>query len=108
MAMRVFLDQPLAEQDERIALRPAVDLLLRAIGADDRVALVVADGAVGLRLDQGRAVAGPRPFDRLLRHLVDGEHVVAVDGDAGNAVGRRLGGDVGVERDAMPTGVAVA
>ncbi len=58
----------------------------------------MADGAVGLRLDQGRPAAGPRPLDRLLGHLMDGEHVVAVDGDAGNAVGRRLGGDIGVER----------
>ena len=58
LAIAIFLDQPLAEDVDRIALRPGVDLLLRAVGADDRVALVMADGAVGLGLDQGRPVAG--------------------------------------------------
>ena len=69
---------------------PGVDLLLRAVGADDRIAFVMADGAIGLGLDQRRAVAAPGPLDRLAHRQPDGEHVVAVDRNAGHAVGGGL------------------
>jgi hypothetical protein len=38
----VVLHQPLAEHVDRIAPDPGIHLFLRAVGADDRVALVVA------------------------------------------------------------------
>ena len=85
----VVLDQPLAEHVDRVALDPGVDLLLRAVGADDRVALVVADGAVGLGLDQRRALAGAGALGRFLHRQPDGEDVVAVDRNARHAVGLR-------------------
>ena len=54
----------------------------------------VAEHPVGHRLDQRRPVAAARAVDGLAHRLVHGEHVVAVDGDAGNAVGRRTRGDL--------------
>ena len=93
-----ILDELLAERRDGIALSPLVDLGLRPIGAGDVVALVMADGAVGLGLDQRRAVAAPGAMHRVAHRLVHGQHVVAVDGDAGNAVGGGAGRDLGVER----------
>ena len=49
--------------------------------------------AVGDALDEGRPVAGPCPLDRLAAGRVDRQHVVAVDLQAGEAVGERLLGD---------------
>src|SRR6266540_2461052 len=67
--------------------------LLRLLGEEgELVALEVAEVAPGLRLDQAGAVAPAGPGHRLLRRLVHGDHVVAVDRDAGDVVG---GGTVG-------------
>ncbi len=90
-------DEPGAEQRDRIALQPGVHLLLGAVGAGDVVALVVADGAVGLGLDQRRALAGAGALDGGARNLEHGEDVVAVDRDAGDAIGGGLAGDLGIE-----------
>ena len=95
----IILDQPLAEHVDRIALDPGVELFLRAVGADDRIAFVMADGAVGLGLDQRRALAGAGALGRLLHGQPDGENVVAVDRDARHAIGGGLGGNLRIERD---------
>jgi hypothetical protein len=50
-------------------------------------------GAVGLALDEGRAAAAPGALDGLARGLGDGQDVVAVDLDAGQAIRRRAAGD---------------
>ncbi len=97
----VVLDQLLAEHVDGIALYPRVEFLLRPVRADDRIAFVVADGAIGLGLDQRRTLAGAGALGRLLHRQPDGEHVIAVDGDAGHAVGGGLGGDLGVKRDRL-------
>ena len=94
----IVLDQPAAEGGDGAALHPGVDLVLRAVDADDGVALVVADGAVGLGFDQRRPVAAPRPGARLLHGVPHRDDVVAVDRDAGDAVGRGARGDLRVER----------
>ena len=96
---RVLVGQPLPEEFYRIAPQPRVDLGLGAVGADHRVTLVMAHGPIGLRLDQRRSVTPPGPFDGDAHRLVNGEHVIAVDGNAGNAERRGLGCDLGVERD---------
>ena len=85
----IILDQPLAEHVDRVALDPGVELLLRPIGADDRIAFVMSDGAVGLGLDQRRALAGAGALGRFLHGQPDCEDVVAVDCDARHAVGLR-------------------
>ena len=51
-------DEASAEQCDRAALLPRVELFLRAIGAGQRVALVMADDAIGFGLDQRGALAG--------------------------------------------------
>jgi hypothetical protein len=60
-------------------------------------AVVVVGGvgghAVGLGLYERRPVAPARPRDRVPGGLVDGEHVVAVHGHAGEAVALGAGGD---------------
>jgi hypothetical protein len=91
------LAEPAPERRDRAALRPVVDLGLRTVAADDRVALVVAHGAVGLGLDQGRPVAAPRAIGGGLHRLPHRKHIVAVDRDAGNAVGGGARRDLGVE-----------
>ena len=58
------------------------------------VAEHVAVEAEGHGLDQRRAVAGAGALDRLARRGVHRERVVAVDMDAGHAVGRRAVGDL--------------
>ena len=85
----IILDQPLAEHVDRVALDPGVELLLRPVGADDRIAFVMADRAVGLGLDQRRALAGARALGRFLHGQPDCEDVVAVHRDARHAVGMR-------------------
>ena len=58
---RVVLEDPPLEGLDRAALRPGIDLVLRAVDPDDRVALVMSDGAVGLGLDQRRPLARAAP-----------------------------------------------
>ena len=87
-----------AEGGDGIARRPGVDLGLGPVGSGHRVALVMADGAIGLGLDERRAGAGAGATDSLLHHLPDGDDVIAVDGNARNAIGGGLGGDLGVQR----------
>ena len=88
--------QSLAQSQDRAALEPRVDLFLGAVGADQRIALVVPDDAIGERFDQRRPTAAAGPLDGLLHHPPHRDHVVAVDLDAGDAVGGGLAGDVGV------------
>ena len=45
--------------------------------------------AVGLRFDEGGSLAGPRPIDGLAGRLGHELDLVAVDRDAGDAVGDR-------------------
>src|SRR6266540_6028566 len=82
----------LGEEGERVVLAVGGRLLGGPVG--DLVALEVAEVAPGLRLDQAGAVAPAGPGHRLLRHLVHGDHVVAVDRDAGDVVGGGAVGDV--------------
>ena len=57
---------------------------------------MVPDHPVRPGFDQGRPFAGPGAADGLLGRLPHGQHVVAVDRDAGDAVGRGLAGHVNV------------
>src|SRR5581483_4603460 len=78
---------------DRVLLLPGRDLLLGAeVGL--LLAFVVPTPAVGLALDQRRPLAGPGAGDAARRRLVDGEDVVAVDDDAGDAVTRGASGHV--------------
>ena len=95
----VVFDEALAEHVDGVALDPGVDLRLGPVGADHRVALVVADSAIGLGLDQGRAAARAGPLGGLLHREPHGEDIVAVDRDARHAVAVGLAGDLGVEGD---------
>src|SRR5947208_10283573 len=92
--------EPRREQRDRVALaRPALLLFLRpVVGAVD-VADVMAVVAIGRAHDEARALATPRPRDRTLGRLVDGEHVLAVDllrrdPERLRPRGDRAGGDV--------------
>ena len=67
--------------------------------------------AVGEQLDQGRAEVGARPVGRPAGRGIDGERVVAVDAQAGNAVADRARGEGGelaagdaARRSRSPTG----
>jgi len=92
------LQQQRAEPLDRAARGPDVDLLRGAIRADHRIARVVPHYPVRPRLDERGSLAGPCPLDRLARGPPYGEHVIAVDRLAGDAVGRGLAGHVGVAR----------
>ena len=97
----IVLDETLPEHVDRVALDPGVDFLLRAVGADHRVALVVADGTIGLGLDQRRPLAGAGALGGFLHRQPDREDVIAVDGNAGHAVAAGLAGHLGIERDGL-------
>src|SRR5690625_1940993 len=87
----VLEEAPVAGQG--IALAPRLHLLLwtvTAVVVGGRVRTVAVDG----RLDEGGAKAFAGPLDRLLQHVVAGEHIHAVDQVAGHAVGVGLHGDV--------------
>src|SRR5699024_7457008 len=75
-----------------VLFHPGGLLLLGLVGRG--VALEVAALAVGLALEQRRALAGPRPCHGLGGRLVDGQGVVAVNRDAGDVVGRAAVCDV--------------
>src|SRR5512132_1748470 len=87
---QVPLDRLLGKEGERVVLAVGGRLLRRPVG--DLVTLEVAEVAPGLRLDQAGAVTPAGPGHRLARGLVHGDHVVAVDRDAGDVV---RGGPVG-------------
>src|SRR5262249_26267628 len=80
---------------DRIARFPFVDLVGRAITGVAHT-LGVGAGAVGAAFDQGRALVGPGAGNRRRGRFVDGEDVVAVDGDPQHAVAAGALGDVGV------------
>ena len=90
--------QPLPEGLDGIAPDPCVDLVLLAVGSNHRVAFMMADDAVGLRLDQRRPLPAARPLKRARHRRADGNHVIAVDRNAWNSVGLSAAGDVGVQR----------
>ena len=97
----IILDQPLAEHVDRVALNPGIDLLLCPIGADDGVTLVMADGAVGLGLNQGRAPSRARSLGRLLHRQPHCEDIIAIHRYARHAIGVCLGRDLGIKRDVL-------
>src|SRR5919108_5076781 len=72
-----------AEEHDRVARLPVVELSLGPVGAG--IAARVADEAIRERLDEGRAVAVPRARDRSLGSVTDDPYTHAVD---------RLGGDL--------------
>src|SRR5690606_37318994 len=75
---------------ERIApLNPLARLLLAPV-AGGVVGGGVGPVAVGDGFDQGRPFAVSRPLDRLHHRLVYRQHIVAVDADPRERVGRRL------------------
>ena len=77
-------DQMLLQPQQRVAERPAVRLLLGAIGGGVVRGRMRA-GAVGDVFDQRRAEIAAGPLDRPLRHGIGGEVVVAVDAQGRNA-----------------------
>ncbi len=58
---------------------------------------MVPDRAIGLDLEQGRPLAATGSLRRLAHRAPDGEHVVAIHRDAGDAIGRCAGRHLGVQ-----------
>ena len=50
--------------------------------------------SLDLGLDEGRAIAGACPFDRIACRDVAGQHVIPIDDNAGDAIAGRAVGDV--------------
>ena len=69
---------------DRIAERPVLPLVAGTIAARI-VARRMRRGAIGEKLDQGRTVIGAGALGGPARYGIDGEEIVAVDADAGNA-----------------------
>ena len=88
-----LLDEVLRDPAQRVLLAPRLHLLRRAVGA---VVVVggVGEVAVGLALDERRAVAAAGVADRGVHRGVHVERVVAVDDHAAEAVGVGAVGDV--------------
>src|ERR1700730_6636461 len=95
-------NQVLLEPLDGVAERP---MLLVVLGAVARriIAGRMRRGTIGHQLDQRRSRAGARSFGRPLRHRIDGEKIVAVDADAGDAVTR----SAGREGALLPAGIAL-
>ncbi len=87
---RVVEQRPRAERllepRDRVRAPPLGDLVLAAV--DLRIALEVADPADRVRLDERGSLAGACPGHGARDGVVDGEHVVAVHGVAGDPVAR--------------------
>src|SRR3954449_4131859 len=66
---------PRLDQFDGVALLPGVDLLLGAVRNAQTLDALVVVVAVGLRLDQRRALAGAGAVDRALAGLPDGDRV---------------------------------
>src|SRR5688500_18290877 len=75
---RELLDEASPERFDGVALGPEIHFLLGAVGAGDRITLVVADGAVGLGFDEGWPFAAPGTLDGLPCDRPNGKYVVAV------------------------------
>ena len=74
----------------------SLDLFARAVG-EVAHALGVGPGAIGPAFEQGRAAAvARRALDGLARGLVDRQHIVAVEFDAGHAVAGAAVGHAGI------------
>src|SRR5579859_4754338 len=78
--------QVLLEALDGVFRLPGVYLLARAI-AGVAHALGVRARAIGAALNQRRPAARARPAHGLARRAVDGQHVIAVDADGGQAIG---------------------
>src|SRR5262249_6758123 len=90
------LDQEPLEARDRIALSSLGDLVLAAIRLG--IALEMTDPADRVRLDQRRPVAATSALRRTRHHVVNGQHVVAVDTLARNAVAGAAGRDGAARR----------
>src|SRR5216684_6057511 len=95
-------DQMLLEALDGVAERPMLLVVLRAV-ARRIIAGRMRRGTIGHQLDQRRSRTGARSFGRPLRHRIDGEKIVAVDADAGDAVTRAAGREGAL----LPAGVAL-
>ena len=100
-------DQARAQDRDRVALLPLLDLGLLAVDHGNDQPLGVLAVAVGLRLDQGRAVAATRARDRLGDDREHRLRVLPVDHDARDAVAGRAVGDV-LDRDVRSRAGVVA
>ena len=95
--------QDLLEQLDRVLLGPLLVHLLRHVVG--RIVLGVAVHPHGDALDDRRSVAGPGPGHTFGDRVVHGEHIGAVHGDAGNAVGDLALSENFSEFDCMRIGV---
>ena len=55
---------------------------------------MMADSTIGFCFDQRRACSAASPLHRVACRLVDCDHIIAIDGNSGNAVCRGAGRDV--------------
>src|SRR5690606_8780835 len=79
------LHEPLTEAGDGVLRLPRLHLVAGAVGLP--VALGVALPAIGHGLEQRRPLARARPLDRPRHRIIGGEGVVAVEGEALDAVG---------------------
>src|SRR5579885_2506424 len=77
-------EDEVAQPLDGVASAVRIDLFFCAVG--DGIALEVAVIAVGLAFDQTWALAAPRPGNGLTGSLVDGQHIQAINGDAGHVI----------------------
>ena len=89
------------KRGDRAAFLPRIQFLLIAVGASQWVAIVVTDDPVSLGFDQSRSRASASPDDGVAGDLPDGQHVVAIDSHAGDAIGSGSGRDLGIASDEL-------
>ena len=87
-------EQPCLVSVDRITRLPHVDLFVGAVLEAHDLHAVMVVVAVGLGLDERRAMSRPGPVDRLGRRFVDGDGVHAVDHHARHAVARGAVDDI--------------
>ena len=87
-------DAMLFQPRDRISERPLAAFLGRAIGGRI-VGRAVPFDAIGEMFDQGRAAIGAGAVCGPARGGIDGQHVIAIDAQPGNAIADRAGGKGG-------------